>query len=61
MLGDAEILRRLYSAVRDSVWLTVLPKVRNVALDPRSTSFRLTFDADWTQDAISLWARHDRR
>ena len=53
-LGDAEILRGLYSAVRDSVWLTVLPKVTNIALDQKATSFRLTFDADCTQGPISF-------
>lgn len=45
-LGDREILRGLYAAVRDQVWGTVAPRVRNVVTEQRSDSFRLTFDVD---------------
>jgi hypothetical protein len=55
-LGDAEILRGVYAAVRDRTWLTVLPKVTNVVREVRERSFRLTFDADCAEGPIHfLW------
>jgi hypothetical protein len=55
-LGDREILRGIYAAVRDSTWLTVLPKVANVRLETADGGFKLTFTADCTQGPISfLW------
>ena len=55
-LGDAEILRGVYAAVRDRAWLTVLPKVTNVVREVREKSFRLTFDADCAEGPIHfLW------
>lgn len=56
-LGDAEILRGLYAAVRDRTWLTVPPKVTNLVREVRSESFRLTFDADCAEGPIHFFWR----
>ncbi|MEZ5400969.1 MAG: hypothetical protein R2729_14965 [Bryobacteraceae bacterium] len=53
-VGDVELLRGLYAAVRDQTWGTVTPKVSNVALDTRADSFRLTFDVECVQDDIDF-------
>lgn len=44
-LGDVEIVRRLFAAVRDHNWGTIPPAVSNVRLDARDDSFELRFDA----------------
>ncbi len=55
-LGDTEILRGIYAAVRDSTWLTVLPKVTGVRVESGEGGFKLSFVADCTQGPISfLW------
>lgn len=54
-LGDREILRGIYAAVRTSTWLTVPPSVSNIVTDVRERSFKLTFDADCRQDAIHFF------
>jgi hypothetical protein len=56
-LGDTEILRGVYAAVRDRAWLTVLPKVTNVVREVREKSFRLTFDADCAEGPIHFFWR----
>lgn len=43
-LGDAEILRAVYAAVRDRNWGTVAPKISNVRLETKDGGFNLTFD-----------------
>jgi hypothetical protein len=44
-LGDIEVVRRLYAAVRDPDWGTIQPIVSNLRLDVRDDSFMLGFDA----------------
>lgn len=44
-LGDVEIVRRLFAAVRDHNWGTIPPVVSNVQLDVHDDSFELGFDA----------------
>jgi hypothetical protein len=44
-LGDLELVRRLYAAVRDHNWGTIPPVVSNVRLDVHDDSFVLRFDA----------------
>ncbi len=53
-LGDREILRGLYAAVRDQVWGTVAPRVSNVVHEARGDSFRLTFDVDNVEGDIDF-------
>jgi D-apionolactonase len=44
-LGDREIVRAIYGAVRDRNWDTVTPQVSDVHLDSHDGGFQLTFDA----------------
>ena len=45
-LGDKEILRRIYVAIRDRNWGTVLPKIFNLQVDASQDSFRISYDVD---------------
>ncbi len=42
--GDHEILRRIYVAVRDHNWDTILPQLSNVQIEHDSDAFRITYD-----------------
>ncbi|MDP6042455.1 MAG: hypothetical protein QGG64_28145, partial [Candidatus Latescibacteria bacterium] len=43
-LGETEILRGLYVAVRDHNWDTIAPQIDNVNLEQDDQGFELTFD-----------------
>lgn len=43
-LGDREILRRVYVAVRDQNWDTILPRLSNPHVEQGPASFHITFD-----------------
>ena len=45
-LGDHEILRRLYVAIRDRNWGTVLPVLSNLQMDIGEDSFRISYDVE---------------
>lgn len=45
-LGDVEVVRRLYVAVRDRDWNTIPALLANVSLAAAEDSFELTFDAE---------------
>jgi hypothetical protein len=51
-LGEVEVLRRLYAAVRDRNWGTVPAELSDFDLDARDDSFRLSFDARHAQHDI---------
>ena len=53
-LGDVELVRRLYVAVRDQNWGTVPMTLSNVELDAREDSFRLIFDARHTEREVDF-------
>ena len=42
--GDHEILRRVYVAVRDHNWDTILPQLSNVQIEHDGDAFRITYD-----------------
>ena len=42
--GDHEILRRIYVAVRDHNWDTILPQLSNVQIEHDGDAFRITYD-----------------
>jgi hypothetical protein len=44
MIGDVEIVRRIYVAVRDKYWNTVAPDIINLVIDKKARSFRFEFD-----------------
>lgn len=43
-LGDHEVVRALYAAVRDQNWATIPLQLSNLAADVRADGFRVTFD-----------------
>jgi len=43
-LGDHEVVRALYAAVRDQNWATIPPRVANLKSEISRDSFRLTFE-----------------
>ena len=53
-LGDQEVLRGVYVAVRDTGWGTVPPVCRDVRLETWPDSFRLTFQAVHQRGGIDL-------
>lgn len=53
-LGDREILRRIYVAVRDHNWGTVLPVLSNVQMAIADDAFTISYDAENRQGAIDF-------
>jgi hypothetical protein len=53
-LGDREILRGVYAAVRDRAWGTVTPRVSNIKVDRSKGAFDLTFDVDCREGDIDF-------
>src|SRR5687768_15664957 len=51
-LGQREIIRRIYVAVRDRNWGTVPAELNNLDLVRRKDSFRIFYDADHIQGDI---------
>lgn len=45
-VGETEVLRGIYAAVRDHNWGTVPPRLENLQVESRPDSFRLRFDVD---------------
>ena len=43
-LGDHEVVRAIYAAIRDHNWATILPQVTIREQDIKADSFQLTFD-----------------
>lgn len=56
-LGDQEILRRVYVAVRDRNWGTVTPVLSNVQIEAGADSFRISYDVENKQDGIDFFWR----
>ena len=44
--GDNEILRRVYVAIRDHNWDTILPQLSNVRIERQGDAFRITYDVE---------------
>jgi hypothetical protein len=51
-LGDHEVIRRLYVAIRDRYWSTVLPVLTNVQMTVGDDVFLITYEAASIQDEI---------
>jgi len=54
-LGDHEIVRAIYGAVRDHNWRTINPKLSNLKWDSNTSSFEMTFDAECKEDDIDFF------
>jgi D-apionolactonase len=53
-LGDREVLRRVYVAVRDHNWDTIPIAISGLSIEQRGTSFTITFQADHCQGEIGF-------
>ena len=56
-LGDLEIIRRVYVAVRDHNWDTVIPILSNVQMDIADDSFCITYNVNNKQKNIDFFCR----
>lgn len=54
-LGDREVLRRVYVAVRDRNWGTVPPRLSNVQMEIGEDSFRIAYDVEHRQGDIDFF------
>src|SRR6266852_5329573 len=54
-LGDHEVVRALYAAVRDQDWATIASHVTNLKTEINKDSFRLTFDVNCRQGGIDYF------
>ena len=54
-LNDREILRRIYVAIRDRNWGTVLPRLSNVKMEISRESFRISYDVENKQGEIDFF------
>ena len=43
---DHEILRRVYVAIRDNNWDTILPQLSNIQIEREDDAFRITYDVE---------------
>src|SRR5437016_10713906 len=53
-LGDREILRRVYVAVRDRNWATVPATLSNLRVERRADSFRISYEVENRQGEIDF-------
>jgi hypothetical protein len=53
-LGKLEILRRIYVAVRDPHWGTVLAEITNISHEVKENSFQISYDAAHQQGDIDF-------
>ncbi|RIK42461.1 MAG: hypothetical protein DCC55_08820 [Chloroflexi bacterium] len=53
-LGEDEILRRVYVAIRDHNWGTILPRFSNVQIEAGDESFRFSYDVENQQGDIDF-------
>lgn len=58
-LGECELLRGVYAAVRDRNWGTILPQIAEVWLEQDANSFQLRFEC-WHGDPNSTWSGNCR-
>jgi len=54
-LGNHEVIRRIYVAVRDQYWNTVPTRLFNLRLEASPSSFCLTFEAEHVQKEIDFY------
>ncbi len=52
--GEYEVIRRVYVAVRDSIWRTIDVRISNVKLQADEDSFHVTYNAENVEEAIDF-------
>jgi hypothetical protein len=53
-LGNQEIIRRIYGAVRDQNWGTVPAEITNISLEVRQNFFQITYEASHQQADVDF-------
>lgn len=53
-VGDHEIVRAIYAAIRDKNWATITPRITNLKVAPAKDSFHLTFDVECKEREIDF-------
>ncbi len=53
-LGGAEVVQRIYAAVRDHNWCTMPGRLENVSLQEESDGFRIVFDSIHQQGSVDF-------
>jgi hypothetical protein len=53
--GDREVVRRIYVAVRDRNWGTVLPLLSNLKIERTADTFQITYDCQHQQGGIDFF------
>src|SRR5262245_24807847 len=56
-MGDHELVRAIYAAVRDQNWATVPPQLSNLQQQIEKDSFRLSFDVGCKQPGVDYFWR----
>ena len=56
--GGSEIIRMIYSAVRDSNWLTINPLIRDQRIEKNEDSFRISFSCLYNSGEINFSAEY---
>ena len=56
-LGDHEVCRAIYAAVRDEKWATILPHVRNLQSQMDKDRCQITFDVRCRREEIDYFCR----
>jgi hypothetical protein len=54
--GSYEIIRMIYSALRDSEWLTVIPEIRNEIAEINPDSFKISYNCLYSDKEIEFEA-----
>ena len=54
-LGDQEVLRRIYVAIRDHNWNTVLPVISNEQIEASGDSFHITYDVENKENGLDFF------
>jgi len=54
--GSDEIIRMIYSALRDSEWLTVIPEIRNEIAEINPDSFKISYNCLYSDKEIEFEA-----
>lgn len=54
-IGNTEIIRMVYSSVRDKHWLTAAPQLFDEQLDIQPDSFKISYTCRYQLDDIDFW------
>ncbi|MEM8967245.1 MAG: hypothetical protein AAGE93_12565 [Bacteroidota bacterium] len=57
-IGDTELVRMIYSAVRDRNWDTIIPKISNEKVTQQDDHFTIAYDCQYQRGEINLLAHY---